>query len=118
MDSLCPQCNQFNDECTCPPSEVRPLVALKGTVVDGMKTLDKFVNNLALDEKNVGKFAGEYFITMHRTLQQSLIRVLYYTLQRIATYHNEHPGQYDDRNEASVKWIQDTAKNMTAFPFI
>lgn len=93
-------------------------VILRDTINDGMSVIDKFVNNMTLDEPKVGRYVSEHFLRMHRTLQQSLIRVIYYSIQYIATYYKENPRAFDARNEAAVEWIKDVARNKSYFPFI
>ena len=93
-------------------------IELQAEINKGMTVIDKFVNNMTLDEKKTSEFIGQFFIRMHRTLQQSLICVIYHTIQYLADYHEKNPNYHDARNEYAVKWIQDVAKNKTYFPFI
>ena len=89
------------------------------TITNGMNEIDKFVNNMSLDYRATGETIGLQYLNMHRTLQQSLIRLLISAIAWLAKYYTENPDRYDLRNEGAKNWILKVAAiEDTHLPFV
>ena len=82
----------------------------EATIVKGMDAIEKFVNNMCLDFSATGEAIGWKYLNMHRTLQQSLIRLLISAIASLAKYYKENPERYDLRNEGAKNWIVKVAE--------
>ena len=100
------------------PTELTRDEILAQKVIIGMDHIERFVNNLTLDESKTASLVGNYFNSMHRTLQQSLIRILVYAINYIARWHEEHPSRTDLRNEGAIQWVKEVSKIQIPMPFV
>jgi hypothetical protein len=65
-----------------------------------VKAIDKFVNDLSLDDREIADLAAR-LCGNHRTLQQTTGRIVLSMLQHWDLEYRSH--RYDDRNEAICK---------------
>ena len=82
----------------------------KEIIIEGMDKVERFINNMSLDNKNTADFIADRYLLMHRTLQQSLIRLIYGVIKRLGRYYELNPNAFDLRNEGAKTWIQKVAK--------
>ena len=68
------------------------------------KDLSNALNSMTFDKEVIKGFVDS-MTQQHRTLQQSSMRAIYSLIQRWAVMAGE--GQYDLRNEATVKFCQE-----------
>lgn len=68
----------------------------KPTAEEAVKVMSDFVNNMSLNEKEFAVLMSQE----HRTLQQSFTNVCLAWMRELAS---KNEGQYDLRNEQSVK---------------
>ena len=88
-------------------------------ILTGMNKIENFINNMSLDNKNTADFIADRYLVMHRTLQQSLVRMIYFVIQRLAKEYEQYPNSFDLRNEGAKNWIQKVAKiDDVYFPFV
>ncbi len=88
-------------------------------IKDGMKNVFEYVNTFSLSEKGAGEAVADEFMRFHRTIQQSIVRVLYHTIQAFnRTYEKRGDAAVmDARNEEAVKWIKAVAKIEAEYGF-
>ena len=93
--------------------------AHREVILKGMDGVEGFINGMSLDNKNTADFIADRYLIMHRTLQQSLIRMIYFAIQHLAKYYELNPNAFDLRNEGAKTWIQKVAKiDDVYFPFV
>lgn len=76
----------------------------------GLTELEKRINNMCFNDNEQSDIVMKWFLQMHRTLQQNMIRFLVSCIKKIAEYHINNPDRFDARNESSVRWILKAAK--------
>ncbi len=78
----------------------------------GMSHLFEYLNIMGLSERSIGESVAEEFTRFHRTIQQTVVRVLYHTIQALnRTYEKRGDGaSFDLRNQDAVAWIKAVAK--------
>lgn len=76
----------------------------------GLKELEKRINNMVFNNTELSDIVMTWFLQMHRTLQQNMIRFLAMCIKKLAQYHVEHPYNRDARNESSVQWLIKVSK--------
>jgi hypothetical protein len=75
-------------------------------------TLSEMVNNMTFDYDEAAKILSSRFICEHRTLQQSMIKLIACFLKNISTFNT------DLRNEAAIEWAKKVSQIDSHFPFI
>ena len=89
------------------------------SVIDGMQYLETFVNSSSFNDSKMADLIVTQYLNMHRTLQQSLIRLIYGVIKRLGRYYELNPNAFDLRNEGAKTWIQKVAKiEDSYFPFV
>jgi len=77
-----------------------------------IEQLSVVVNNMAFDYDDASKVMSNKFRCVHRTLQQSMIRLLSCFIKSISKH------DMDLRNESSINWAKEVSKIDAYFPFI
>jgi hypothetical protein len=77
-----------------------------------VERLSVAVNNISLDYDEISEIISNKFMRCHRTLQQSMIRLIACFINKISQHET------DLRNEAAIKWAAEVSKIDAYFPFI
>jgi hypothetical protein len=57
----------------------------------------------------------ETLLREHRTLQQSMVRIINSVLIDYAKYHDEHPDRHDLRNESAIEYARHVRDNVHVY---
>ena len=83
--------------------------------VQVVEDLTKSSNSMCLEEKKVAAHMADAFSRQHRTLQQSVMRVLAEFISKVG----ETPMEFTDlRNEGAISWARDVKNIQQSMPFI
>jgi hypothetical protein len=83
-------------------------------IENAVEVLSRLVNNMSFDYDEAAKVAASKFIREHRTLQQSMVRLMAAFIKAVA---EANPGS-DMRNESAIKWVKEVAEKDSYFPFV
>ena len=77
-----------------------------------IECLSGMVNNMAFDYDEAAKILSSRFVRVHRTLQQSTLRLIARFMKSISGFDT------DLRNEAGIEWAKKVSQIDSNFPFI
>jgi glycine/serine hydroxymethyltransferase len=77
-----------------------------------IERLSAIVNNLSFDYDEASKTMASQFACVHRTLQQSTIKLIAEFIRKVSV------SNHDLRNEAAIEWAKKVASIDSRFPFI
>lgn len=90
---------------------------MKKSAKETVDILSSFVNVLGNDQERNKEFA-QAFMCEHRTLQQSMLKMIFVLLQEIARAAEEEPSRYTDaRNEDGYNNVKELMKDKGSFYF-